>query len=167
MTTNTFRSNRTSTLSTSWPDSYGDFSVKALHWFFSVMSAEGLEELDFLLRSKAVPLCLGRWRPADSYPVGRAAPNHDALCVRANWGTKEAGPILAAAFCSHSPARHSAHLGRLQASAPIISRLVAHTSFLFAPGGLTPLRGGRHQGSRRSRRTATGPPEACGPAPPP
>src|ERR1700688_2656548 len=44
----------------------------------------------------------------------------------ASWGTKGAGPILLAASCSHSPARHPAHLGWFQGSASNDARLVRH-----------------------------------------
>ena len=79
-------------------------------------------------RSKAAPLCL-RPRAAGKLVSGGArkarAPDHDALFAGAEWGAKGAGPILTAAYCSHSPARHPAHLGRF-----------ADVSIALSPGSL-------------------------------
>jgi hypothetical protein len=81
------------------------------------------------VRSKAAPLRSGRARPASSYPAALAgrAPDHDALFAGAEWGAKGAGPILTAAYCSRSPARHPAHLGRF---ADVSIALSPDSSFL-------------------------------------
>jgi hypothetical protein len=86
----------------------------------------------------------GRVRPASSYPA--------ALVGSAKWGAKGAGPILSAAYCSHSPARHPAHLGRLQTSASLCRLVLCFLSSLVrsrsvdpyaaarrAPSGTTPV----------------------------
>jgi hypothetical protein len=73
------------------------------------------------------PLWLRPTWPANSYPVEQIAPDHDASCAMGLVGAKGAGPILFAAFFSHSPARCLLTLVGFRASASISFLLCSDT----------------------------------------
>src|ERR1700722_17484846 len=105
--------------------------------------------------------------------IRRSSGNSQPLCLireARRPGTEGAGPILAAACCSHSPARRPAHLGGFsgsvwisfpclihetlnRASQPALA--LPHASARRTPSGMTPVSRYRHSATSNFRASAT------------
>ena len=154
----------------SWPGSYGGFVVKG-----DVTRRSPI--LSWVCISNAATCrCVSHpGRPLWLRPIGLQArirwnamvPNHDAPFA-GPMGPGRAGPILTAACRSHSPARRTAHPGglsgfRWRSPSACFSSLDLRIASLSAPA-LRRRRSARRPAPRRSRRSATTPPAACGQA---